>query len=411
MPGTTNTRSGGVRGTRKVGDPRALPFGSAMLATDVTRSLRTFNDMQKSLSFITGPSSLLALKRDTLPVLDITRQYQGVSGTSNILAATLGPKNFLQEIMAANKTVADITSVHKFAVGLADAFPASSLVAQLPRRPLSSRTFVSQLPRIGGITSEPLLLRELGALKRVQMPLIQPLSSVFSFVDEFEESWRFFEVVDAVARVWEGHALWFIISSLPLGDWRMLADLDREQVEEVILRALEAVVADGKFVAALRAVLGEAPLISAFQRENLLHGLELAEKREYVIAVTPLTIGLEGALYSAARDRQVIDAERMLLNKPGKRAHSVEQVVREMELDHEYSKFLYGRIFGTRGNFFRHGDSDGGERRQALLAVVALSGWIDTFMGLSARSVLVELMSDELSGIVEYIDQPVLEAA
>jgi hypothetical protein len=390
-----------------------LRLGSATFATDLMRSVRTVNDMQKSMSFITASSSILAFKRDTLPFLNLARHYQGISGPTGIFAATLGAKNILQDIVAANKTVADITSAHKFAVGFADAFSASSFVAQLPRHPLplSSRTFVGQTSRTGGITLGALPLRELGALQRsLQMPVIQPLSSIFSFAAEFEKTRRFFEAIDAVAREWESHALWFIISSLPLGDRLTLADLDREQVEEVILRALEAVVGDGKFVAALREVLGEAPLISAFQRENLMHGLELAEKRQYIIAVTPLTIGLEGALYSAARDRQVIDAERRLLSKPGKRAHSVEEVVREMELDREYSKFLYGRIFGTRGNFFRHGDADGGERRQALLAVVALGGWIDTFMGLSARSVLVEMMSDELPHIVEHLDQPVLEA-
>lgn len=75
----------------------------------------------------------------------------------------------------------------------------------------------------------------------------------------------------------------------------------------------------------------------------------------------------------------------------------------------EYRTFLHRRVFGTGGNAFRHGDADGGERQQALAAVVAVSGWVDAFMGLSARSFLVDLMGDELPRIVERMSEPVLE--
>jgi hypothetical protein len=304
-----------------------------------------------------------------------------------------------------------VTALSKLSVGLADSFPAYSFAAQLPKHPLPwmarDSSLAIKVPKIA-----PLALPELGKLTLgFQVPAIQPLTSSLSWLEGFKRSQRFFEAVGAVAREWEGNALWFILSSLPIGCLHLLAELDREQVEEVILDALEAVVAGGEFVAAIGEVLATAPHISDFQRENLLHGLEHAEKREHLRAIAPLMYGLEGAFYSAARDLAVIDAERRLLSRPSKRVGSVEMVVREMQLDAEYRRFLHRRVFGGGGNLFRHGDADGGERRQALLAVVALSGWIDTFMGLSARTVLAGLMSDELPRIVKDLYDPVLTFA
>ncbi len=79
-----------------------MRLGSATRATDVTRSVRAFTDVQKTLSFVTGSSSLLALQRDALPVLNLARQYQGISGPTGIFATTLGAKNVLQDILTAS---------------------------------------------------------------------------------------------------------------------------------------------------------------------------------------------------------------------------------------------------------------------------------------------------------------------
>jgi hypothetical protein len=384
-----------------------LRLGSATRATDVTRSVRAFTDVQKTLSFVTGSSSLLALQRDTLPVLNLARQYQGISGPTGIFATTLGAKNVLQDILTASRVMADITAVNKFAIGLPDVFPASSFVAQLSRHPLplSSRTFVTQLPHLGGIASVALPLREPGT----QMRGIQALTSSNTVLAGILESQRRMEAVAVVVREWEGSALWFLISALSMGRMRLFHGLDRAQVEDAIIDALEVVVTKGDFVAALEAVVAEAPHMSDAQRENLLHGLGHIARGEYVIAIPNLMHGLEGAMYSVARARSIIDADRRLLSNPSKRVGSVEMVVREMQLDQKYRTFLYHRVFGTGGNAFRHGDADEGERRQALLAVVAVSGWVDAFMGLSARSVLVELMGEELPRIVERMSKPLLE--
>jgi hypothetical protein len=376
----------------------------------MTRSVRAFTDMQKTLSFVTGPSSLVAFQRDTLPVLNLAHQYKGINGSIGVFASTLGAKNALQDILAANKMMADITAVNKFAGGLADVFPASFYVAQLRRRPLplSSRTFVTQLPHIGGIASVALPLRELGT----QMSAIQQaLTSSNTALAGFIESQRRMEVVAIVVREWEGSALWFLISELSMGRMSLFHGLDRHQVEDAIIDALEVVVTKSDFVAALEAVVAEAPHMSDAQRENLLHGLGHVARGEYVIAIPSLMHGLEGAIYSVARARSIIDADRRLLSNPSKRVGRVEMVMREMQLEPEYRTFLHGRVFGDGGNAFRHGDADEGERRQALAAVVALSGWVDAFMGLSARAVLVELMGEELPRIVERASEPVLEEA
>lgn len=386
-----------------------MRLGSATLATDVTRSVRAFNDMQKTLSFVTGASSLLTFNRDSL---GLARQYESIKGPTGIFATTFGANNVFQDILAAKNTIADITAGHKLALGLADVLPASSFVAQLPRHPLplSSRIFVTQLPHLGGIASAALSLRELSGFRLgIEMPAIRALTSASNTaLAGFLESQRLMEAVAAVVREWEGSALWFLISELSMGRMSLFHGVDREQVEDAIIDALEVVVAKGDFVAALEAVVAEAPHMSDAQRENLLHGLGHVARGEYVIAIPNLMSGLEGAIYSVARARLIINTDRHLLSNPSKRVGSVEMVVREMQLDQEYRTFLHHRVFGTGGNAFRHGDADEGERRQALLAVVALSGWVDAFMGLSARSLLVELMGEKLPRILERASEPVL---
>jgi hypothetical protein len=252
-------------------------------------------------------------------------------------------------------------------------------------------------------------------ISNIQPPVIEALKLPEAMIlpeslrKQFEESQHLFEAVDGVAREWEGNALWFVLSSLNVGDLYLLADLSPEEVEEAILDALEEVIVEGRFTRSLRATLAEAPHLTHFQRENLLHGLQHAEDGEFLHAVPPLMYGLEGAIVSAARDRSVIDAERRLLSRPSKKLKSVEAIVRAMQLDEEFRRFLHRRVFGTVGNPFRHGDATEGERRQTLLAIVALSGWVDVFMGKAARAVLVDLMSERLLEAVERLTPQIPE--
>lgn len=320
MPASTSIRSGGIRDVWK-GQPTSVgQLGAATLVADLSRSVRAITDAYKMTALLGGSSPLMAFKREPLPLMDLSKSYANAKGFA--FAGALTEKtNGVKGLVEAKGILHDVMATRRIAVGLVDAFPTSSFVAQLPRRPLplSSRTFYGSPLQVVAIDRLP--LREIALLRTsIQMPSLQPLSSAFSLLREWERSQLFFEAVAAVASEWEGRALWFVLSSLPMGRLRSLAGHDREQVEEAVLRALEAVVAEGEFVPALREVLEQAP-ISDFQRANLIHGLELVERREHVLAVLPLLGGLQGAIYRVARERSVIDAKRRLLSNPGKRAH------------------------------------------------------------------------------------------
>jgi len=158
------------------------------------------------------------------------------------------------------------------------------------------------------------------------------------------------------------------------------------------------VVTNGAFTASLIATVKQAPsYVTADQRDDLLHGLEHAQAGEFSRAALPLTAGLEGALWSAGRELDVIDADRRLLDKPDKgKIHRVELVVRKLPAVREFRTFVCGRVFGDIGNPVRHGEQSD-RRRQSLFAIVAIAGWIEAFMKVPATDALGTLLSDELS--------------
>lgn len=94
-------------------------------------------------------------------------------------------------------------------------------------------------------------------------------------------------------------ASWFLLSVLSVRQLFALAH-EREEIEAVLLDALEVVVMAGAFTTALSATLDKAPHASPDQRADLRHGLEHAQHGEFGRAVPPLMVGLEGALWSVA---------------------------------------------------------------------------------------------------------------
>ncbi len=174
--------------------------------------------------------------------------------------------------------------------------------------------------------------------------------------------------------------------------------MERAEVEAVLLDALEIVVTTGTFTAALMATIEKAPpYVTADQRDDLLHGLEHAQAGEFSRAAGPLTAGLEGALWSAGRELDVIDGDRRLLDKPEKgRIHRVELVVRKLPAVQEFRKFVCGRVFGDLGNPLRHGEQSD-RRQRSLFAIVAIAGWVEAFMKVRAADALGTLLSDELA--------------
>jgi hypothetical protein len=164
----------------------------------------------------------------------------------------------------------------------------------------------------------------------------------------------------------------------------------------VLLDALEGAVRDEEFAEALRDGVGHAQMLSNSQREHLRHALEHAQAGEWLHAEPPLTHGLEGAFWATARERSLITPNRSYASNPKKKIHGVENVVKLIAADDGFSLFVRRRVFGTTGDPFRHGDADGGERRQVLLCIAALCGWIDAFVELPALPVLSAELNEHM---------------
>jgi hypothetical protein len=229
---------------------------------------------------------------------------------------------------------------------------------------------------------------ELATLPRIPFPS--------TLTDGVERARRRFDAIDRFARRWENHALWFILSSLSIGIELAFGHRDREEVEAAVLDGLEAIVASGAFTGALITAVEDADYLSPDQRQDLIHGLSHAGRGEFVLAVPSLMAGLEGALWSVARARSVINEKRMLEVRPGKVVHRIEPVVRKLPAEKSYATFVCGRVFGDIGNPVRHGEQSASRRTQALFAIVAIAGWLDAFAGVSARQVLGEMLWDQL---------------
>jgi hypothetical protein len=208
--------------------------------------------------------------------------------------------------------------------------------------------------------------------------------------------------IERFAKRWETSTLWFLFSILSAGQSVALMHVDGAEVEAVLLDALEIVVTTGTFTAALMTTLGRAPYVSPEQRDDLLHGLEHAEAGEFSRAALPLTAGLEGALWSAGRELEVIGEDRRLLEKPDRGVmHRIEPIVEKLPAEREFRRFVRGRVFGNKGNPLRHGEQSD-RRRQALFVIVAIAGWIEAFMKVPAADALGALLSDELASCTAH---------
>ena len=217
-------------------------------------------------------------------------------------------------------------------------------------------------------------------------------------VIEISEAWnRRFTVVKRFAQRWKETALWFMLSSLSEAHLYDLSEKNQAEMEGVLLGALETVVVGGAYTRALASALDKAPYLTDEQRDDLQHGLEHAGEGDFARAMPPLMLGLEGALWSTARARSVLDEQRRLVDKPGKGViRRVELVVRQLPSEDNYATFVCGRVFGDLGNPARHGEAVM-RRRQVLFAIVAIAGWLDAFMNVPAREVLGQMLRDALA--------------
>jgi hypothetical protein len=283
----------------------------------------------------------------------------------------------------------------------------SAAAEQYLRTPLAAKGFLSS-DRLASILGESSILATTKFADAVLAPLAKQIASLGEItlprivlpgdVAEILERESVLDTtIERFAKRWESTALWFLLSILSVGQLVTLAEMEREEIEAVLLDALEVVVTTGIFTAALDAAVRKADYISPDQRDDLLHGLEHAERGEFVHAVPSLMTGFEGALWSTACALTIVDAERrQLAGKPQARGVvRIEPVVRKLPAKQDYLTFVCSRVFGNTGNPVRHGEQSD-RRRQALFAVVAIAGWLDAFMKVSAHDALGRMLSDAL---------------
>lgn len=376
-----------------------LPQLDQSAVLGISRSMNVITENQKRLQLLGASSPLMTFKANNVLLPDLSRSIFALK-TSPVMDAMYG----------LNKFKTDITAVSLMAGGVG-AFPASELVAQLPRHPLAwtSQKFAVAPLRVVGLSPALPRLHELETLKLgLLMPVIRPgWDAPFKTIKEFDAlSKRWLdEAIAEAEREWERDPLGFILSPLPQNCRRMLAFLDPEQVEEGILLALEQVITRSEFIASLSEALGDARQLKPYQLENLRHGLELAEEGKYVTAIPSLLTGLEGSIHREAEETGLIDAGRQLVGKPrGKGRANTRHIISEMELEPLLGRLTHKRVLHTTGQNFRHGVSDGSERRQVLLTIVAVSGWTDRLTGHSTCADLICRISEELPTAIEHLE-------
>lgn len=285
---------------------------------------------------------------------------------------------------------------------------------------LKSLRDVARVPGVMGLQSPGLanLLREQNRLTQVGLNISRTLGlpggfpelsvlttmrsageSLTRLLDPFR-GWReTMEEVEAVARVWERRALWYLLSRFGLAVLRRLAGLAEPEVEDAVLYALEGVLSDGPFTPALRRAVAEAPHLTSTQREQLDHMLELTAQGRYVLASPLLYVALEGAFWQVGYAHTVVTAERRHPenhNKTVQFESFVKLLVRRFDLEPELQTLIVRELYGTAGNPYRHGGVTGEERRKVLFGIVALCGWLESFAEQPALTALGSRMAEAL---------------
>jgi hypothetical protein len=182
--------------------------------------------------------------------------------------------------------------------------------------------------------------------------------------------------------------------------------------EAALVDLLERAVRDERVLARLRATISALPL-SESKRVRLDHALGHVESGEFPLAIDALIAVVEGMFWSEAEGRGLIRGRGRFTPASGwgGEARGVESLFRPLEVPPVFREFLVHRAYGGRGDSFRHGRADEGEREQVVFLVFALAGWLELFAGAPARSWLLATLERELTSgnlVGEVLD--VLEA-
>lgn len=408
----------GASWTGQLGEAHATDItqglGIAGLAPDITKrlqaSLATAGLMAPRVGGLaglvdTGINQRFAKQLSDMAGAGLAKQWPGVLPTTFVGDGHLKAFKAIEEMVAQTKRMEAIIGKTTLPglQGLVGGGLLGAVDQQLLRSPLAAKG-IFPADRLASVLGVSGTLATTRLAEAVTNPLAMHIASLGAITvpkalaEMLEREREIDAAIERVAKRWETSALWFLLSILSVGQLVALARMERAEVEAVLLDALEIVVTTGTFTAALMATVRKAPpYVTADQRDDLLHGLEHAQAGEFSRAAGPLTTGLEGALWSAGRELDVIDGDRRLLDKPEKgKIHRVELVVRKLPAVQEFRAFVCGRVFGDLGNPLRHGESSD-RRQRSLFAIVAIAGWVEAFMKVRAADALGTLLSDELA--------------
>jgi hypothetical protein len=280
-----------------------------------------------------------------------------------------------------------------------------TLVRSAARKRVALRT--SQLPltaTVDSVSPAPETGTRTSAAREARMKRMFPASmevaaprvSLRPTVQVAKRAQLVFESLDRIEKAWADDALWFLLSRVTGESAFMFQHLDRRQVEWAMLDALEDVCRKSKFVQTLCGGVSVAPYMDDYQRDIINHALEHVEQGEYRLANPHLSAGLEGSIKQAAVELSIIGADRWPVGETNRnkknRHHSADSIIKQLQLDAEFERFLHRAVFGKRGNRARHGEKPSDERRRALLGVVGLAGWLDVCLQTRASAALVNVM-------------------
>jgi hypothetical protein len=272
-----------------------------------------------------------------------------------------------------------ITDTYPFggAVGsVRDLFEKSAIWGQV-NSPVNTSMFVDSA-----------LTNAINAVRDIALPIVE-------IPEEVSRRW---EVAEAFAARCEGSALGYLLSPLSAVHLYRLSTLEREAVEEALLAALERIVTEEDFASELVSALNSVPHLTGEQRGDLQAGLGHAAQGNFDRALPPLMMGMEGALWSTGRAKELIDSDRRITSglKKGRKAESIEMVIKALPSEDGFSTFAIRRVFGGVGDPVRHGEATGTRREHVLYVIVLMAGWLTDSMGFPAREVLGQLLRDAL---------------
>lgn len=211
-----------------------------------------------------------------------------------------------------------------------------------------------------------------------------------------DQTWKTVESLMAaeIARQWSKDPLWFLIGNLNPRKVPALLKRTRKQVYDAVLDALEATIRNSGLAEELLDACEEIGFLSFEQRAWLKHGLELARDGEWLLALPPLILGFEGAIFNGA-----VAANAWAVTR-GKEP-AAERVIKAIDLDDALREFTIRLVFGGRGNAVRHGRPKNDAREQVLLQVVALIGWVDSTIGTEGTARLAHGLEPRLATSLE----------